>query len=76
MPQGITSGVLGQSLFLLELVPMVPHGRLLTHGTVRGTKDPLSMQIVVLVPFDGLLDDTQSEVSQRHYPFGILSLTV
>lgn len=40
----------GKTALGLQLVPLVPHGRLITGTTVDVAEDPLSVQLLLFVP--------------------------
>ena len=55
MSEGIYST--GELSFLLELDPLISHGRLVSLGSVTGTEDPLGSEVLILIPLDSLQKD-------------------
>ena len=55
----------GKTALGLELVPLVPHGRLIPGTTVDVTEDPLSVQLLLFVPGYRLPQDLGGESSDR-----------
>mgnify|MGYP003562900230 CR=1 FL=1 len=55
----------GKTALGLQLVPLVPHGRLISGTAVDVTEDPLSVQLLLFVPGYRLPQDLGGESPDR-----------